>query len=92
MQQISSPPANKIGGELTMLSVPLRAEPCGSRDSNPFGAEAPFHEVTVIFTTAASARRARTLKELGVSTRKRLDLENSRLPSFHVHKTQHDWY
>jgi hypothetical protein len=43
-----------------MLSMPLRAEPCDSRDSNPFGAEAPFLEVTVIFTTAASARRART--------------------------------
>ena len=70
-----------------MLSMPLRAEPCDSRDSNPFGAEAPFHEVTVIFTTTASARRARTLNELGVSTRKRLDLENSRLPSSHIHKT-----
>jgi hypothetical protein len=65
MQQISSPPANRIGGEPTMLSMPLRAEPCDSRDSNPFGAEAPYREVTVIFTTAAPARRARTLKELG---------------------------
>jgi hypothetical protein len=61
MQQISSPPANKFGGEPTMLYMPLRAEPCDSRDSNPFGAEAPFHEVTVVFTTATSARRVRTL-------------------------------
>ena len=65
MQPISSPPANRIGGEPTMLSMPLRAEPCGSRDSNPFGAEAPFHEVTVIFTTAASARRARSFEGAG---------------------------
>jgi hypothetical protein len=43
----------------------LGAELCDSRDSNPFGAEAPYREVTVIFTTAAPARRARTLKELG---------------------------
>jgi hypothetical protein len=42
-----------------MLSVPLRAEPYDSRDSNPFGAEAPYREVTDIFTTAAPARRTR---------------------------------
>jgi hypothetical protein len=63
-----------------MLSMPLRAEPCDSRDSNPFGAEAPYREVTVIFTTAAPAPRARTLKELG-NGRSRRSPFDTRSPS-----------
>jgi hypothetical protein len=58
MQPISSPPANRIGGEPTMLSMPLRAEPCGSRDSNPFGAEAPYRSNSHLHHRRIRASRA----------------------------------